>query len=167
MLALRGVATLSGGGTVSAALVDVLWLAPLAIIGVGIVLVLARLSARTAVFTLTDRRVVMRIGIVLTVTYNLPYRCIQNADLRLDARGTGDIALLLEPGTRIALLQLWPFARPWRVARPQPMLRGVTDAAAVARVLSGAWSQATGVALQQAAPRAPVASDPRAPVLAH
>ena len=31
-----------------------------------------RFAARTTLYTLTDRRVVMRIGIVLTVAYNLP-----------------------------------------------------------------------------------------------
>jgi hypothetical protein len=40
----------------------------------GLVALMAWLSARTTVYTLTDRRVVMRIGIVLTLTFNLPLR---------------------------------------------------------------------------------------------
>jgi hypothetical protein len=168
MLLLRGAATLSSGGTVAQAGMAMLWLLPLAVIGVGIVISLARLSARTAVFTVTDRRVVMRVGIVLTVTFNLPYRCIQNADLRLDRSGTGDIALALKGSDRIAYLHLWPFARPWRVARPEPMLRAIPDAAVVARQLSTAWSQATGVALPAAVSQPAAASGRRAPaVLAH
>ncbi len=155
MLALRGAATLSAGGGMVDALVAMAWLFPLAVVGVGIVASLARLSARTAMFTVTDQRVVMRVGIVLTVTYNLPYRCVENADLRLDRTGTGDIALALKGTDRIAYLHLWPFARPWRLARPEPTLRGVPDAASVARVLSVAWSQATGVTLP-----APAAAKP-------
>jgi hypothetical protein len=61
----------------------------------------------------------------------------------------------LLPPDRIALLHLWPHARPWRVSRPEPMLRCVPDAAAVARLLTQAWSEATGLAAEPraAAPR--------------
>jgi hypothetical protein len=86
----------------------------------------------------------MRVGIVLTVSYNLPLRRIEGADLRDLARGHGDIALLLEPQTRIAWLQLWPHVRPWRVARAQPMLRAVPDAARVARLVADAWARVNG-----------------------
>jgi hypothetical protein len=168
MLLLRGAATLSSGGSVVDALVGMAWLAPLAVLGVGIVVSLARLSARTAMFTVTDHRVVMRVGIVLTVTFNLPYRCIENADVRIDAAGTGDIALALKGSDRIAYLHLWPFARPWRVARPEPVLRGIPDAANVARVLSLAWSEATGMPVTSApAARPAPARERRQPVLAH
>jgi hypothetical protein len=169
ILLLRGVSILSDGGSVADAGIAVLWLSPLAVIAVAIAVSLAQLSARTAVYTITDRRVVMRIGIVLTVTFNLPYRSIQNADLRLDGQGsTGDIALQLKAPDRIAYLHLWPHARPWRIARPEPMLRGLPDAAAVAKILSGAWSQATGIAAQPAtAVPAKSARDARPAVLAH
>jgi Bacterial PH domain len=169
ILLLRGAVVLSDGGSIADALIAVLWLSPLAVIAVGIAVSLAQLSARTAVYTITDRRVVMRIGIVLTVTFNLPYRSIQNADLRLDGAGrTGDIALQLKAPDRIAYLHLWPHARPWRMARPEPMLRGLSDAPAVAKILSAAWSQATGIAPQPvaAAPAKP-AGDTRPAVLAH
>jgi hypothetical protein len=168
MLLLRGAATLSAGGTVSAALMGMLWLFPLAVIALGIVVSLARLSARTAVYTVTDRRVVMRIGIVLTVTFNLPYRSIRNADLHLHPGGTGDIALAIKGPDRIAYLHLWPHARPWRIANPEPMLRAIPDAANVAKVLSAAWSQATGVTVQQVAAAKPRSgTEPRPAVLAH
>ena len=51
------------------------------------------------------------------------------------------------------MLHLWPHARPWRVSRPEPMLRCVPDAAGVAQLLSQAWSEATGIAAE---PRAAV-----------
>jgi hypothetical protein len=160
ILLARGAAILSDGGTAAQAAIGVLWLAPLAVIAVAIAVSLAQLSARTAVYTITDRRVVMRVGIVLTVTFNLPFRSIQNADLRIDPHGgTGDIALALKAPDRIAYLHLWPHARRWRFARPEPTLRGVPDAAVVARILSSAWSQATGIA--------PAASDAQPAVLAH
>jgi Bacterial PH domain len=118
----------------------------LAVLALGLVALLAWLSARSSVYTLTDKRVVMRIGIVLTLTFNLPYKRIAAAGLHLDAGGSGDIPLALLPPDHIAWLHLWPHARPWRVARAEPMLRCVPDAARVARLLSQAWSEATGLA---------------------
>ena len=105
---------------------------------------LAWLSARTTVYTLTDRRIVMRIGIVLTIAFNLPLKRIEGASIHALGNGTGDIALLLEDETRIAWMQLWPHARPWRMSRPQPMLRAVPQAQAVAQQLTQAWSRVNG-----------------------
>ena len=110
----------------------------------GLATLLAWMSARTSLYTITDRRVVMRVGIVLTITFNLPFGKIAGADLRPLAKGHGDIALTLDPETRIAYPHLWPHARPWQVARPQPDLRCVADAAAVAKTLTTAWRVARG-----------------------
>jgi Bacterial PH domain len=123
---------------------------------VAMVVALARLTASTTVYTLTDRRIVMRIGIVLTVTYNLPLRSIDAANLRPLGDGAGDIALTLKGDTRIAYLHLWPHARPWQLTRPQPMLRGLANAEAVARQLAAAWA----VANAQPAQPVPAAASP-------
>lgn len=144
MLALRGIVAYADGQSAANAVMAALWLLPLAALGLGLVATLAWLSARGTVYTLTSKRVVMRIGIVLTVTYNLPFQRIAGADLALGADGHGDIALALAGKDRIAYLQLWPHARPWRMARPEPSLRGVPDAARVAQKLVAAWSAATG-----------------------
>lgn len=130
------------------------WTGALSALALGTIAGLAWLTARTTVYTLTNRRVVMRIGIVLTMTFNLPYRQITQADLRLDdpdRPGAGDIALGLAHGIRVPYLQLWPHARPWQVRQPQPMLRCLHDASEVARVLGQAWSAATGVSVATAA----------------
>lgn len=115
---------------------------PLTVAGlaaIGLVGGLAVLSARSTVYTITDRRVVMRVGIVLTLTFNLPYTAVTAAGLRRLPRGCGDLPLTLESGTRIAILHLWPHARPWRLSHPQPMLRSVPDAERVATLLRDAW----------------------------
>lgn len=136
----------------SASLVEALRATPgplaLAAVALGLVGLMAWLSARSTVYTLTDKRVVMRIGIVLTLTFNIPYRRIATAGLHLDAGGSGDLPLSLLPPDHIAYLHLWPHARPWRVARPEPMLRSVPYAAAVAKLLTQAWSEATGLAAE-------------------
>ncbi len=143
ILALRAAFVLGDGGSMLEVLKSWAWLAPMAGIAVGIMLVLARLAARTTVYTITDRRVILRIGIVLTVAYNLPFRRIESAGLMLRGKdGHGDLPITLRKGEQIAILQLWPHARPWHVNRPQPMLRCLKDAARIGQVLSDAW-QAT------------------------
>jgi hypothetical protein len=43
---------------------------------------------------------------------------------------------------RIAYLHLWPHARPWKLAAPQPMLRCLPDAREACEKLGKAWSLA-------------------------
>jgi hypothetical protein len=112
--------------------------------GLLIVWALAWLSARHTLYTLTNRRVVMRIGIVLTVTFNIPYSRITGANLRVGEAGQGDVTLEIEPQSRIPYLQLWPHARAWHLKHPQPTLRAIQDAERVAQLLTESWSQARG-----------------------
>jgi len=147
MVALRAAFVIGDGGGAVDALRSAVSPLALATLALSLVALLAWLSARAAVYTLTDKRVVMRIGIVLTLTFNLPYKRIAAAGLHLDAKGSGDLPLTLLPGDHIAWLHLWPHARPWKLARPEPMLRCVPDAQRVARLLSQAWSEATGLAV--------------------
>ena len=132
-----------------------LMLALLSAVALGILAGLARLSASTTVYTLTNKRVVMRIGIVLTVTYNLPLKAIDGAHLVDLGQGAGEIALALRPDTRIAYLHLWPHARPWQLTRPQPMLRGLRDARTVSDRLMQAWSVANAQPAQATATQGP------------
>lgn len=148
MLALRGVVVLHDGGSALDAVRAVATLAPLALLGIGLTLMIAWLSARSTAYTLTNRRLVLRIGIVLTLSFNLPLKRIAAAEMAPAPRDTGDIALELTGNDRIAWLQLWPHARPWRVGKPQPMLRCVPQGAHVARLLALSWSQATGLDVQ-------------------
>ncbi len=111
----------------------------LALIALALLSLMAWLSARTTIYTLTNKRVVMRIGIVLTVSFNLPLRWLAAAHLKAGADGSGDIALELKGADRIGYLHLWPHARPWHVGKPQPSLRCLRDAAAVGDVLQRAW----------------------------
>jgi len=158
LLVLRAALTLRSGATLTETITTSLGPLALASVGLGLVTLLAWLSARSAVYTITDKRVVMRVGIVLTLTFNIPFKRIAAAGLHLDAGGTGDLPLTLLGSDRIAFLHLWPHARPWRLVRPEPMLRSVPQAAQVARLLTEAWSRATGVAT---APTAPAGSPAR------
>ncbi|MFZ5690070.1 MAG: photosynthetic complex putative assembly protein PuhB [Pseudomonadota bacterium] len=114
------------------------WFLPVALAAVAIPALLAWLYARTTVFTITTRRAVMRYGVALPWCLNLPYCAIESASMRLHKDGTADIPLSLSGYGRISYLHLWPFARPWRINRPQPMLRGLPDGLKTARVVAQA-----------------------------
>ena len=155
LLAVRVAFQLEGGATPLAAFMGTLTLFSLAVLAVGLVAFMAWLTARTTVYTLTDKRVVMRIGIVLTLTLNLPYKRVLSAGLTLHAGSAGDLALQLKEGDRVAFLHLWPHARRWRFRQPEPTLLCVPEAQAVAAQLTAAWSTATGVRALPAAAREP------------
>lgn len=99
---------------------------------------LAWLYARTTGYVVTDRRVVMHYGVAVPMTVNLPLRTIASLGLKTDRQGTGDLPMALLGGDRIAWLALWPHVRPWRLRRPEPMLRGLAEAERVARLLADA-----------------------------
>ncbi len=100
----------------------------------GIALVLAK----TTVYTITNRRIAMRIGAALTVTLNVPFTMIASADLKSNRDGTGTIALDLLGETRLSYLVCWPHVRPWKMARTQPALRAIPDAGRIAAMLGEA-----------------------------
>ena len=104
----------------------------------GILIAIAGIQARTTMYTITTARVAMRIGSALTVTLNLPFRQIGNASLALKSNGTGTIALETLGETRISYLVCWPHVRPWYLAKTQPALRSIPDAARVANILADA-----------------------------
>ena len=89
--------------------------------GLAVVIVDARArrlaQARTTVYTLTNRRVVMRFGVGAADDAQHALRRIDAADLRPAADGTGDIPLRAGRETGSRYLVLWPHARPWQLSR--------------------------------------------------
>ena len=124
----------------------------------GLLALFAVLVARTTVYTLTNRRVVLRVGIALNKCINLPLGLIGAADLRAQGGDKGDIALTLTGRHRLGYAMLWPHVRPFRLAQPQPMLRALPGAAALAEALAKACAAAApeGVATRTTAPAVPV-----------
>jgi hypothetical protein len=84
----------------------------------------------------------MRIGIVLTLTLNLPFKALASAAVRTYKDGSGDIVVDLAGQDRMGWAHLWPHARPWALRKPQPSLRCLRDVHQVASVLQAAWSAA-------------------------
>src|ERR1700761_1199986 len=118
---------------ISAARLITLGLIALALLGL-----FAWLVARTTIYTITTRRVVIRFGVALPITVQIAYATIDAAALHLWSDGAGDISLALRPGLRVAYLVLWPHTRPWKLTKAEPTLRCVPDAASVAQILGRA-----------------------------
>jgi hypothetical protein len=125
------------------------------VVALGVIGLIAWGAARTTVYTLTNKRIVLRFGIALPKCINLPLSKIGAADLSMQGKTTGDIALRLTENQRLGWLQLWPHARPWKLNKVQPMLRSIVDADKVAGLLARTAGAAQGT---------PVAATP--PVLA-
>lgn len=141
MIVLQALLSWRGDASLTANLQPLLWSVPLAIVALALLSLSAWLSARTTMYTLTNKRIVMRIGIVLTVSFNLPLRWIAAAQVKPGSDGSGDIALELKGSDRIAYLHLWPHARAWQLRKPQPALRCVPEIAKVSELLHHAWRE--------------------------
>lgn len=145
------------GSTVPEALRGCLGPAVLSIACLAIIAGIARLAARSTWYTITTRRLVIRQGIALASTINLPFKAIVSAQILTRGDGSGDIVLELERAQRVSYLWLWPHVRPWRLTHPQPALRCLADAARAGEILGRAYVDATpGTALGPSA----AAADP-------
>src|SRR4029079_541317 len=99
-------------------------------------------AARSSIYTITNRRVVLRFGVALPMTLNVPFAVIGNAALKTYRDGTGDIPLTLSGTERVSYIALCPQAPPGHTEKPEPMLRSVPEAAQVAKTLGEALAEA-------------------------
>lgn len=143
LILLRLVYMLSSGSGLKEAVLAALWLVLLGALAVGILMLLAWLYGRSTVYSITDRRVVIRFGVALPMAVNIPFKIIESAGLRTYPDGSGDIPLVLGGDQKVNYLIMWPNVRPWRFTNAQPMLRGIPNAAKVAEILSEALRSAT------------------------
>lgn len=107
-------------------------------IAFGIVALLAYLVQRTTLYTITSKRLVMRFGIALPMTLNIPFKQIASADAKVFANGTGNIAFTPATDLPITYVHMWPHVRGLHLARPQPTMRCVADAKGVCDLLTKA-----------------------------
>ena len=119
---------------------------------IGLFVAFAWGVGRSSVYTLTDKRLVLRIGVALNKCINIPLAEIETADLKMLGDGHGSIVLSLKGMPRLGYIMLWPHARSLRFIRPQPMLRAIPDARNVAQMLFKATQQLQAVAPLDAQP---------------
>jgi hypothetical protein len=139
MVLARGGYLLVDGASLLDALTGMVGPAVFAAIALAIMAGIAILSARS---TVTSKRVVIRQGIALESTINLPFAVIESAALKLRRDGSGDLALTMQKPHRVSYVWLWPHVRPWHLLQPQPSLRSLADAETAADRLSRAFKAA-------------------------
>ena len=149
----RGGAALADASAAEAARVAGLYLATGALASM-ILIACAAVMARATCYTITDRRVSLRIGAALTLHAQVPFSRLGAAHLALNRDGSGTIALEPIGRSPLSFLVLWPHCRPWHAAKPQPALRSISDAEQVAELLSEAACGGLGA-------RVPPAGRPR------
>ena len=166
MLAWRAAAAIGAGTAPLKAIEASLSVTPIALAAVALLAGLAWLAARTTVYTITSKRIVLRFGVALTKAINLPFTVVESGALKAFSDGTGDVTVTLKAPNKLAFLHIWPHARPWKVASPQPTLRGVPEAASVARILAAAMKAEVGVDIAPiaAADRPAPAQTPASPL---
>ncbi|MDX2238954.1 MAG: photosynthetic complex putative assembly protein PuhB [Hyphomonadaceae bacterium] len=138
MMAWRATAASAAGASLAEATGQLL--GPL--IGAGLTLALlcglSVLMARTTVYTITSKRLVLRFGVAIQKAINIPFAIVHSAAVKAHRDGGGDIALTLGRQNVIAYPMLWPHVRPWKLTPAQPALRALANVHAVAALLTDA-----------------------------
>ncbi|MEJ2603439.1 MAG: photosynthetic complex putative assembly protein PuhB [Gammaproteobacteria bacterium] len=144
LVAWRVGAELFAGQPLSAALgAGAPFLVP-AVLAIGLLLFIAWQMARTTIYTITNERLILRFGIALPMTANIPFTLIESAALKNWNDGTGDIPVTVKPGNGVSWLVFWPHVRPWSFGNAQPMLRSIPEAEQVAELFAAALARAAG-----------------------
>ena len=122
-------------GTAISVIIPFLFIAALA----GLLLcIVGYVQAKATLYTITNKRVVMRIGAALTITLNLPFTKIDNAAVAKKRGDFGNIAFETSGSTKFSYFVLWPHARSWHFGKPQPTLRCIPEIEKVSSILGEA-----------------------------
>lgn len=96
---------------------------------------LARTIANGTTYAITEKRLVMRFGVVFPLTINLPLHYVQGASARQFTDRSGQIAVQLDTKEKLAWIVLFPHVKPWTFNNPEPLLRGLKDPVKVGEIL--------------------------------
>ena len=112
---------INDGTSLGVILASLTWVATAGLLVFALAWLFARGVSRTSLYTLTNKRIVMRIGIALSASFNLPFTQIVSASIRPGMKDTGDIALGLTPGHGLTSAVFWPHQKGgvWRPLEPQ------------------------------------------------
>jgi hypothetical protein len=99
------------------------------------------LIAINTIYTITNKRLVIRHGVTMPMTINVPFAKVARADAKVRRDGTADISLALLDGNRLSIFAIWPHNRPWSWQSAAPAMRMVPDGAKVADILVNALTR--------------------------
>jgi hypothetical protein len=162
LVSLSLASSLAGNATVVAALPSIKMLLILATAAIGILVILAIAYSNTTIYTVTNRRLVLRFGIAVQLMINIPWEKVNSAGLKEFADGTGDILIETDGSEKMSFWILWPNARPWHLSNAQPLLRSLPDAAAagasIAKLMQREFNVQNATESQRNRPHSPLAT---------
>jgi len=131
-----------GGADGASLALQASWMIGLGLLTLAILALMAWAYTRSTVYTLTNKRLVLRFGVAIPMMVNLPLPIVGAADLRRYGDGSGDILFKLGEEKKPSYLLLWPNVKPWQFKPVVPAMRCLscvdTAAAALASVVEGA-----------------------------
>lgn len=143
------------GTELTPALLATARLAVVGAVAIAILNTLSRAIARTTIYSMTSKRIVLRYGVAFPLSLNIPFKEISAIDCKSYADGTADVALSVTGPLRMSYLHLWPHCRAWRLENAQPTLRvlrgGVETAKAIASNMMAAGVMGTQIRQQKPA----------------
>lgn len=133
-----------GGGLMISAVIGLVCL--------GLLWAIGRAAARATVYTITDKRVVLRIGIALPMVINLPFSAIDSVARAAQPDGTEDVVLKILRPARVSWVALWPHVTLGSFLFARPVLRALPQEAGAAQLLARALAVSAGANVAQQAP---------------
>lgn len=149
LLAYKIFVALRTGVPMTEVAMSVSFLLVLAIVAVGMLTLFAWMMARTTLYTITTRRVVMRVGVTISMSVNLPFAGLKDGQLKAFDNGDGDITLTLMPEQKVSYVVLWPHCQILSPFDTHPTLRAVPNAAHVAQRFARAIADSSSDVKQQ------------------
>ena len=146
------VSKMINGGVLADAVMTAAIFMIMAAVVIGLLELTAWGVAKTTVYTVTNKRLVLRVGIALPLTVNIPYALVTSVGQRHLAGDTGNLSFELSGADRISWLMLWPHIRMWKLKHPAPVLRCIPRLDKVSQIVAAALQD------YQQSTNAPVAS---------
>lgn len=107
-------------------------------LGIGFAMFWGWLVAINTRYTITNERIVIRHGVTMPMSINVPFAKIATASTKVRGDASGDVSVALLDGNRVSWFAAYPHTRPWTWQGVQPAFRCVPEAGNVARLLHDA-----------------------------
>ena len=96
-----GMMTRFDEGSLETAIVTAIPVVFFGVLTVCILSLLAWIGARATIYTITNRRIIMRVGAAFTKFIDIPFNVIESVGLKVTHSGFGNISIKLKPGNNI------------------------------------------------------------------
>lgn len=140
LIAWNIMSNINAGSSIVEVIVGTSWIGILTLAAISILMLFSWMFSKSTLYTITNRRLVLRFGVAIPMIINMPWEKIRLADLKVYPDESGDISLTLIDGEKISYFVLWPHVKPWKFSSVRPMLRSIPKATQVGTIIADALS---------------------------